>query len=421
MKYRRKPKALGARPRSRARTPSPAAVKRAGPDAHAQRQHKKKIVTKHKQQPKVLWFAQRKSQRETWAAIAAETYGVVFGDGKYVEELSSNLLGSTSTGSSTSQAPLSLHDRIFNTKQIQISQVSHDVSAEIELSRQGTVFYPHYSPSLADWRRRPSTSTVRASEITFTTSSALATARNLLDLDPTLCVRTTTSLPYSSIGVLSFASPKRPGGAYLHGGDELEDVIARCSSLAMSLSSPTAKPFYLEHRKFLREDGSGLHDHSMLYSPGVVVIRSDDDAPQIRPSSSAESRYITPYNVNVLSVVPVNRAAVLQKHIVEPSEVEFFENGIRSAMLERMGRTLRVFEERGDRVVILGAFGCGSSENKVETVAECWAELFAVGKEPRFAGVFEKVVFAVSGKQHAQFKQAYDARIFDAELNDALN
>ncbi|EMD33117.1 hypothetical protein CERSUDRAFT_57496, partial [Gelatoporia subvermispora B] len=227
------------------------------------------------------------------------------------------------------------------------------------------------------------------------------------------------------LGVMSFASPKRPGGGFLHGGDEQEETIARCSSLVASLTAPSAQDFYREHRSFKTEDGSGLHDHSMVYSPGVVVFRKDAD------DDSVGGDFIPPYTINTLSSVPVNAAAVRAKHIILPSEQQLFEDGIRSAMKERMARALRIFEERGEKVIILGAFGCGTMENKVETIASIWAELLVCGdsdsqddgkgtqREARFKNVFERVVFAIPGKYYDPFKKAFDMRVFEEQVSRA--
>ncbi|OCH89874.1 hypothetical protein OBBRIDRAFT_793859 [Obba rivulosa] len=316
----------------------------------------------------------------------------------------------------------------------------HDISAQVELSRQGTTFYPHYSEPLAHWadERLPGRTTKTTFE--FTRNTPLTTARRLSRSDPHLWTHDPFSLARTRLGVLSFASPKRPGGGFLHGGDEQEEAIARHSSLVASLAAPAAQDFYREHRSFKSEDGSGLHDHSMVYSPGVVVFRKDvddtldahDGPPKtVPPEDSVGGDLVAPYTVNVLSSVPVNAAAVRAKHVILPSEQQFFEDGIRGAMKERMARALRVFEERGDRVVILGAFGCGTMENKVETIATIWAELLACGeselqedgqsaqREARFKDVFEQVVFAVPGKYFERFKKAFDMRVFEEEVSRA--
>jgi len=134
----------------------------------------------------------------------------------------------------------------------------------------------------------------------------------------------------------------------------------------------------------------------------------------------AQGKFISPYVINVLSAVPVSASVVRKKLFALPEERPAIDAEIRCLMRDRMARCLRVFEQRGDRAVVLGAFGCGcSSQNSVGMVAQLWAELLAC-EGARFKGVFERVVFAVSGKQYAPFKQAFEMRLFEEEVDFAL-
>lgn len=377
-----------------------------------------------------FWHENQKSKQ----AVAEETRAIVLGDGKYVEERRVSTVTSLPAPSACADAsPSGIDGR-------QAVQVPHDVAIPIQLSRQGTTFYPHYSEALARWATSHSNlPPVAETKIEFSPRGPLTLARRLARTMLSLRMQHASGLHDTFLGVLSFASPKRPCGGFLQGGDEQEDKIARHSSLLASLSSSAAEQFYQEHKKFLREDGSGLHDHSMVYSPGVVVIRreGDDDLPPDREVASASpainegvgGEFIPPYSVNVVSAVPVNAAAVRAKHIILPSEKDLFENGMRGAMKERMARILYLFEERGNRALVLGAFGCGpQSQNNVETIASIWAELLLCGdlegpgstkREARFKNSFEKIVFAVPGRILDQFKRAFKARLFEAEVEDA--
>jgi uncharacterized protein (TIGR02452 family) len=172
----------------------------------------------------------------------------------------------------------------------------------------------------------------------------------------------------------------------------------------------------------------------MVYSPGVVVFRQDDsdDTNLLTPVSSND--FIPPYLMNVLSAVPVNAAAIRQNHNITPSDAHIYVDGIRDCMRDRMARALRIFEARGDRALVLGAFGCGSCENKVETVAEIWADLLVYGEGEQnledgkttvphapFKDSFEEIVFAVPGKLFEPFKKAFDMRVFEAEVTQAVS
>ncbi|KAK7691723.1 hypothetical protein QCA50_005123 [Cerrena zonata] len=365
---------------------------------------------------------QVKAMRERWAAIAEETQRIVLGDGKYVEErifpaASSAVAQSYVEGSASVD---SLINRMQGL-QVRKAQKTHDISAQVQLSRQGTIFHNHYSDALAQWataRKRVSHPPSQTT-LDFVHQSTLTAARQQAQLSDS---------DSPKIGILSHASRKKPGGGCLHGGDEQEETLARHSSLVASLNTPAGQEFYREHRKYWTEDGSGLHDHSMVYSPGVVVFRADGNDTDVNLGDPAGGAFIAPYQVDVVSAVPVNAAAVRAKHIILPAERQFFEDGIRSAMKERMARALRVFEEKGDEVLVLGAFGCGSSQNNVDVIASIWAELLVCGDRDgssnspaRFKDVFKRVIFAVPGKLFASFRKAFEMRVFEEEVDLAVS
>ncbi|KAI0086615.1 hypothetical protein BDY19DRAFT_959416 [Irpex rosettiformis] len=352
-----------------------------------------------------LALQKQKATRERWAAIALETQEIVLGSGQYVVERYC-----PPTSPSTSTAIISRPSSPIPASSY-IKHIGYDIFPQIQLSRQNTVHYPHYSEQLAFWDKvPPSSSSTTTTSFDFVHSSTLSAARQL----------SIANSP-SPIGVLSFASPKRPASGYLNGADEQEDVIARHSSLIASLTADSARGFYQEHRFYKNDDGSGLHDHSMLYSPGVVAFRADPDDSGVTDSIGGD--FIPPYAINVVSAVPVNAAMVRAKHIILPSEQQLFEDGIRSAMKERMARALRILEDKGNRTVILGAFGCGSFQNSVEAIASIWAELLVCGqpekdgaRPARYKDIFDRVVFAVPGKLFEPFKTAFEMRVFEAEV-----
>ena len=425
-----------------------------------QRQHLKKQQLKRVQRRR-KFCAARQAQRERWALIANDTQRIVMGDGKYVTAslFTDQHPGTVTASSLTSpsfvyfaspRSPASSQTRCGQ----DIPQVIvHDIAPYIQLSKQLSTFYPHSAPAYADWRRRPTNSHAPfATKFTFSNLSTLTAARHLHLVHPSLHTTPTHALPTTSIGVLSFASPRRPGGGYLHGGDQQEETLARSTSLVASLNTVQAREFYKTHKNFSGIDGKGIYDHSMVYSPGVVVFRKEDDdtlydphdesgqsKPKSNPqfptqlstadiSSPISQNTIPPYLINVLSSTPPSYAAIHQTYEITPSTSHIFSSGIRSVLTQRVGRVLRVFEERGDRAIVLGAYGCGSSEINVGMIAEIWAELLLCGecesacagserKQSRFKNVFEYVVFALPGKLYAPFKTAFESRLLEAGVN----
>jgi len=221
-------------------------------------------------------------------------------------------------------------------------------------------------------------------------------------------------------------------------------------------------------KSYVKEHGASYFPPSLIYSPGIVGIRRDDgdgfnsvdddfspelDAIPADPTTAelelppavntsnqkAMGEYTTPYIMNVISAIPVNahliRATAKSSPSASPStspkesitcvaspSVEF---AIRKSMKDRMGRALRAFELNRDRVLVLGAFGYNEGV-AVDVAAQIWAELLACTPSDdaegngRFRNVFEKVIFAVPGKHHALFRQAFDMRVFEDELEREL-
>ena len=292
---------------------------------------------------------------------------------------------------------------------------SYDLSRQIRNTREDSTFYPHHCGFLAGWAEGPPLSAnplkspisehpvadadhpPTPTKIEFIHSSTLSAARNLWQS----VSHSTTNDSVGGLGVLNFASPKHAGGSTLHGGSDQEECLVRQSTLYDSLQNSAAgMQFYAAHRK--ESDGSGLQDHAMLYSPGVVVFKDDD------------GEYINPYTINVVSSVPVNAATVRVRFNINERECN---EGIHTVMTERMARILRLFEERGDRFLVLGAFGVGQCCNSPNMIGEIWADLLhtTYGK---FRGVFEHVVFALPAKHVRTFQYAFESRWLELELSE---
>lgn len=191
----------------------------------------------------------------------------------------------------------------------------------------------------------------------------------------------------------------QPGGGFRNGAKAQEESIARVSSLYASLITPTGSQFY---KKDVRSQEGATYSHSMVYSPRVVVFAKDD-------GTTLEQ----PYEISVATSPAVNAGVVREQNLhQDEGKVEraiarivglrFFFEGTRGIadlsfeMRERMGRILALFENRGDRWLILGSYGTGVFRNAVETVAGIWADLL-LREDSRFNGVFERVDFAIIG------------------------
>ena len=427
--------------RNRSVTPATAGMKRhtSGASSISLKQQKKQDLIRKKRKLAAVKRSENIHNLATLhqhhTRIALDTEKIARGDGQYVED-----------PPSTSTSPILVPNEWTP------SHVTHDIGAQIELSKQLTTHYPHSSDPIPD-RSFSHYSPLFQTQIEFSSSSSLVAAHALSTSYRHLVTPSSRFGPSSTkIGLLCSVSHKSKGGK-LQGFDDHTDALLRSSSLVTNLlDSQAARVFYEQHKEsWKRSKGSGIHDSSMLYAPGVAVFRKDDVVEDVAEGGGADAdddefeliisaepdanladnrspprmrdrqaKFIPPYVVNVLSAVPVSASVVRKKRFTLPEERPAVDSEIRSLMRERMARCLRVFEQRGDRAIVLGAFGCGcSSQNSVDMVAQLWAELVAC-EDARFKGVFERIVFSVSGKQHTQFKQAFEMRLFEEQVNLAL-
>lgn len=196
------------------------------------------------------------------------------------------------------------------------------------------------------------------------------------------------------IGVLNFASAKKPGGGFLNGAQAQEESIARSSTLYPTLLTKTSEKFYTLHN---HDTKGGYYSHAMIYSPGVLIFRDDDGG------------WVEPLEVDVLTNPAVN-AGVVRKTIYGKLMPEATEERIKKVMAERMGRVLFLLEKEGVRNIVLGSFGTGVFQNKVDVVARLWADLLTV-PGARFGRSFERVIFAILGrKTFVDFKDAFNTQ-----------
>lgn len=262
------------------------------------------------------------------------------------------------------------------------SYLQHDLKHSIAASKQGTRYYAPNS-LLSAWAsaERPQRDRARVSLLEVSTlegARLLANEHAGQDTRP-------------KIGVLNFASAKKPGGGFLNGAQAQEESIARSSTLYPTLMTSVAQEFYTIHK---RDPKGGYYSHAMIYSPGVTVFRDD------------QGGWVEPMQVDVLTSPAVN-AGVVRRTLNGRVGGQSEEDRIARAMKERMGRILYLFESQGVGSVVLGSFGTGVFQNSVSTVASIWAELL-LEDGSRFERSFEHVIFAVLGRQtYVEFENVF--------------
>ena len=192
--------------------------------------------------------------------------------------------------------------------------------------------------------------------------------------------------------VLNFASAVTPGGGVRKGSNAQEESICRISTLYPSLKDDYMwRNFYLPHRA----SADRRNNDDIIYTPGVVVFRSDDEYMTLLDESEW-------YRVNVIT------AAAPDLREPRPGDSDYgrpymklSENELLSLHKKRMRRILSVAAGEGNEAVILGAFGCGAFRNPPYVVAEAIAEVL---KEYRTSfRVIEAAVFTAEGRSEYNF------------------
>ncbi|GIP51211.1 TIGR02452 family protein [Paenibacillus vini] len=170
-----------------------------------------------------------------------------------------------------------------------------------------------------------------------------------------------------NVGVLNFASAKNPGGGFLNGAMAQEESLAASSGL---YETQLRNEGYYKANRACK---SMMYTDHAIYSPDVVFFRD--------PRFGLLEEPVT---ASVLTLPAVNYGQVLLKG-EDPLEAE-------RVMKDRMRLALAIFAHKGDKQLILGAYGCGVFRNDPVKVARWWRELL---EEEDLGSLFTEIRFAV--------------------------
>ncbi|KAF5328832.1 hypothetical protein D9619_011686 [Psilocybe cf. subviscida] len=164
----------------------------------------------------------------------------------------------------------------------------YDLLERMYCTNGDTAYYPPDDEEIAGWVAVDFPT--RQTRIIVKEYSTLVGARKLHEY-----VYSTHDMETATVGVLNFASAKKPGGGFLSGSQAQEESIARVSTLYYSLLSEPAKPFY---DLYQQDPDNHMYTHAMVYSPGVVLMRDD------------RGEWLPPVEVDILTSAAVNAGDV---------------------------------------------------------------------------------------------------------------
>jgi len=191
----------------------------------------------------------------------------------------------------------------------------------------------------------------------------------------------------TAVAALNFASAKNPGGGFLGGAKAQEEDLARCSALYPCLL--TQRAYYDENRAC----ESMLYTDHIIYAPSVPFFRDD------RLDLVEE-----PYLCSMITAPAPNAGEALRR---DPGA----RPAISRALARRAAKVLAVAAAEQERCLVLGAWGCGVFRNDPAEVAAVFAAALA---GPRFAGAFDRIVFAIHDRTPTRATLTAFQRAFDA-------
>lgn len=176
--------------------------------------------------------------------------------------------------------------------------------------------------------------------------------------------------------VLNYANNHAIGGAPFSAGAQ-EESLCRCSTLLPCLEA-MSEPFYQRHkRQFEAKEIGYMGNDDLIYTPDVVVFKSDERTDPIYPKMMDRSEW---YKVDIITCAAPEMKNLRRK----PANYE-------EIITQRIKKILDVAAKEKVEVLILGSWGCGDFKNPIEVVAKVFLSLLKSYN-------FEVVEFALASK-----------------------
>ena len=190
--------------------------------------------------------------------------------------------------------------------------------------------------------------------------------------------------PNLRIGILNFASATNPGGGVLKGSSAQEECICRVSTLypVLANSEENKMRFYNYHRNLK----SNLYSDRVIYSPDILVFKSDNSIPSYLPEKNH-------FKIDVITCAAPNLNRKPNQEM-NPEIMRFkklSETELYDIHYYRGKQILSVANENNIDILILGAFGCGAFRNNPYIVAEAYRRVI----EDLFLYSFKEISFSI--------------------------
>lgn len=189
------------------------------------------------------------------------------------------------------------------------------------------------------------------------------------------------------IAVHNFASAANPGGGVKHGSRAQEEALCRCTTLYPVLATEeNFKRYYSVNR----QRNNPLHDDACIYTPEIVVCKSDTDRPARLPRDKWD----------LVDVITIAAPKLRMINISDEELAKLHET--------RLRHMFTVVAHHGAEIFVTGAFGCGAFKNNPEVVAQTYAKVL-----PEFDGYFKEIIFAIYCRSHETANLDAFQKVFD--------
>ena len=195
-------------------------------------------------------------------------------------------------------------------------------------------------------------------------------------------MRLQAAYPDAKIAVHNFASATNPGGGVTRGSRAQEECLCRCSTLYPALNS---RQLWESYYGFHRNRHDVRYTDACIYTPDVVICKSDEDFPERLPQAEWVTVDVLTCAAPNLRETPYNPMNPGKGDAVQLSQDELY-----ALHVKRARHLLSVAAANGDEVLVLGAFGCGAFRNDPDVVAKAYKDVLA-----EFDGMFRAICFAV--------------------------
>lgn len=160
----------------------------------------------------------------------------------------------------------------------------------------------------------------------------------------------------NKVAVLNFASATNPGGGVKRGSSAQEECLCRQSTLYPAIAQDKCKTmFYDENKAESFKNKNFYYNTKMIWTPNVVFFKDDNGNVADEPR----------FGINVITSAAPN-LRIFSRSLTADDFYHMILNRIRSV--------IRLAKEKDQKILILGAFGCGAFRNPPEIVAKAFAQ-----------------------------------------------